>query len=108
MGSSSSPPMCLLTYLWLWLPRGPNCASALACRFASAIEGGWKSVVGGSSILASPAFAVDREMVGKDRDGALIGGDGLFRRCCCCAATAERRAACADCCSLLFGEEEKN
>lgn len=46
--------------------------------------------------------------MGNDRDGALMGGDGLFKRCCCCAATADRRAACADCCSLLFGEEVKN
>jgi len=46
--------------------------------------------------------------VGNDRDGALMGGDGLFKRCCCCAATADRRAACADCCSLPFGEEVKN
>lgn len=65
-------------------------------------------MVGGSSILASPAFAVEREIVGRDNEGALIIGDGLFRRYCCCAATAERRAACADCCSFVFGEEEKN
>ena len=65
-------------------------------------------MVGGSSILASPAFAVDNDIVGNDKEGALICGDGLLRRCCCCAATADSNAACADCCSLLFGDEVKN
>jgi hypothetical protein len=50
-------------------------------------------VVGGSSILASPAFAVDNDIVGSDKDGPLICGDGLLRRCCCCAATADSNAA---------------
>jgi hypothetical protein len=59
-------------------------------------------------MLASPAFAVEREIVGNDREGALICGDGLFSKYCCCAVTADRRAACADCCSLVFGDEEKN
>jgi len=34
-------------------------------------------------MLASPAFAVDKDMVGKDREGGLIDGDGLLSRCCC-------------------------
>jgi len=59
-------------------------------------------------MLASPPFAVERDIVGRESEGALIMGDGLFRRYCCCAETAERRAACADCCSLDFGDEEKN
>ena len=52
-------------------------------------------MVAGSSILASPAFAVDKEIVGNDNEGAL--------RLIC-----DRSAACAVCCSLVFGEEEKN
>ncbi len=101
-----SPSTYWLTYRWLWLPNGPNCASILACRFASATEGGWKRVVGGSSMLASPAFAVDRDIVGSESEGALMIGDGLLSRCCCWAATACRIAACAVCCSLLFGDEK--
>jgi len=46
-------------------------------------------------MLASPAFAVDNEIVGNDSDGAL--------RLIC-----DRSAACAVCCSLVFGDEEKN
>jgi hypothetical protein len=65
-------------------------------------------VVGGSSMFASPAFAVDRDMVGNEREGALIWGDGLLRRYCCCAATAANNVSCAVSCSLLLGEEEKN
>jgi hypothetical protein len=56
----------------------------------------------------SPAFAVESEMEGSDKDGALIDDDGLLRRYCCCAAAAARRAACAVCCSLPLGELEKN
>ncbi len=59
-------------------------------------------------MFASPPLAVDSDIVGNDKDGALIWGDGLLRRCCCCAATADSSAAWADSCSLLFGEEEKN
>jgi hypothetical protein len=58
--------------------------------------------------LVSPAWAVDNEMVGNDSEGALMLGDGLFRRYCCWAAAAANRAACADCCSLDLGEVEKN
>ncbi len=57
-------------------------------------------------MFVSPAFAVDSDIVGSDNEGALICGDGLFKRCCCWAATAERSAAWADCCSLVFGEEK--
>lgn len=56
----------------------------------------------------SPALAVDREMVGSDRDGRLIDGEGLSRRYCCWAWAALSRAACAVCCSLLLGCPEKN
>lgn len=62
-------------------------------------------MVGGSSMFTSPPFAVEREIVGRDRDAGL--GDGLSKSRCCCAATAERRAAWADCCSLFFGEDVK-
>jgi hypothetical protein len=54
---------------------------------------------------ASPALAVDREMVGRDNEAAL--GDGLFRRYCCCFSAAASKAAWAVCCSRLLGEEEK-
>jgi hypothetical protein len=59
-------------------------------------------------MLASPAFAVDKDIVGNDSDGALICGEGLLRRYCCWAAAAARSAACAVCPSLVFGELEKN
>jgi hypothetical protein len=61
-------------------------------------------------MLASPPFAVEREIDGSESVAPLIptgGGEGLFRRYCCWATTDDRRAACADCCSLLFGEEVK-
>lgn len=51
--------------------------------------------MGGSSILALSALAVDSEIVGRDKDGELIGGEGEFMRVCCCAAAAARRAAVA-------------
>ena len=62
-------------------------------------------MVGGSLISASPAFAVDSEIVGSDRDGALICGEGLPRRYSCCFAAAASNADCAVCCPL--GDEEK-
>jgi hypothetical protein len=34
-------------------------------------------------MFASPAFAVDKEIVGRESDGALITGDGLLSKCCC-------------------------
>lgn len=58
-------------------------------------------------MFVSPAFAVDKDIVGNESDAALICGEGLLRRYCCCAAAACRRAACAVSCSLLFGEPEK-
>lgn len=59
-------------------------------------------------MFASPAFAVDSDIVGNDSDGALMLGDGLLRRYCCCAAAAASRAACAVWPSLVLGELEKN
>ena len=47
-------------------------------------------MVGGSSIFALSALAVDREIVGKDSEGELIPGE--FRKVCCWAAAAARRA----------------
>lgn len=47
--------------------------------------------------MASPALAVEREMVGNDNDGALMLG-----------LICDRRAAWADCCSFCLGEEMKN
>lgn len=56
--------------------------------------------------MASPPFAVDKEMVGNDSEGAV--GDGLLRRYCCWATAAERRAAWAVWPSFVFGVLEKN
>ena len=62
--------------------------------------------MGGSSIFALSALAVDKEMVGKDRDGELICWDGELTKACCCVAA--RRAAVAVCVSLFdFGEAAK-
>ena len=62
--------------------------------------------MGGSSIFALSALAVDKDMVGKDRDGELICWDGEFTKACCCVAA--RRAAVAVCVSLFdFGEAAK-
>ncbi len=63
-------------------------------------------MVGGSSILAESALAVDNEIVGKDNDGELICGDGEFMRVCCCAAAS--KAAVAVCVSAFdLGEGAK-
>ena len=62
--------------------------------------------MGGSSIFALSALAVDKDMVGKDRDGELICWDGELTKACCCVAA--RRAAVAVCVSLFdFGEAAK-
>ena len=93
-------------YLCVWCPNGPNCACCLAIRRASAGEGGRNSVVGGSSIFALSALAVDKDMVGNDSDGELICGEGELTKPCCWVAA--RRAAVAVCISLFdFGEVEK-
>ena len=78
------------------------------CLLASATEGGWKRVVAGSSILFSPAEAVDKEMDGSDKPDAVIWGDGLLRSRCCWAAAADIMAAWAAWCSLFLGEVEKS
>lgn len=54
---------------------GPNWACCLACRRASSGDGGWKRVVGNSSMFGLSAVAVDRDIVGKDSDAELIGGE---------------------------------
>ena len=62
--------------------------------------------MGGSSIFALSALAVDKDMVGKDRDGELICCDGELTKACCCVAA--RRAAVAVCVSLFdLGEAAK-
>ena len=62
--------------------------------------------MGGSSIFALSALAVDKDMVGKDREGELICWDGELTKACCCVAA--RRAAVAVCVSLFdFGEAAK-
>ena len=65
--------------------------------------------MGGSSIFALSALAVDREIVGKDSEGELIPGEGEFNKLCCWAAAAARRADVAVWTSAFdFGEVEKN
>lgn len=66
-------------------------------------------MVGGSSVFALSALAVDREIVGKDSEGKLIPGEGEAKKVCCWAAAAARRADVAVWTSALdFGEVEKN
>lgn len=66
-------------------------------------------MVGGSSVFALSALAVDNEMVGNDKDGELICWDGWLGETCCWAAAAARRAAVAVWVSLFdFGIAEKN
>jgi hypothetical protein len=66
-------------------------------------------VVGGSSMLVESAVAVEREMVGKDSDGLLIGGVVELRNNCSCALLAASNAAAADCASAFdLGVVEKN
>ena len=38
--------------------------------------------MGGSSIFAESARAVDREMLGSDNEGVLMGGDPEARKAC--------------------------
>ena len=57
-------------------------------------------------MFALSALAVDKDMVGKDRDGELICWDGELTKACCCVAA--RRAAVAVCVSLFdLGEGAK-
>ena len=65
--------------------------------------------MGGSSVFALSALAVDNEIVGSDNDGELICWDGWLGKACCWAEAAARRAAVAVCVSLFdFGIVEKN
>ena len=76
----------------------------MAILRASAGEGGWNKVVGGSSVFTLSALAVDNEIVGSDNEGELICCEGEFWKACCCA----RSAAVAVCVSLFaLGEVEK-
>ncbi len=60
-------------------------------------------------MLLQSAVAVEREMVGKDSDGLLIGGVVEFKNNCSCALLAASKAAAADCASALdLGVVEKN
>lgn len=90
--------------------RGPNCACCLCNLRASAGDGGWKRVVGGSSIFDASALAVDSDIVGRDSVGLLIPGlDVEFRNACSCALLAAKSAAAALLyLSLSFGVVVKN
>ena len=60
-------------------------------------------------MLLQSAVAVERDMVGKDSDGLLIGGVVELRNNCSCALLAASNAAAADCASAFdLGAEEKN
>jgi len=60
-------------------------------------------------MLLQSAVAVEREMVGKDSDGVLIGGVVELRNNCSCALLAASNAAAADCASAFdLGVVEKN
>jgi hypothetical protein len=61
-------------------------------RRASAGDGGWNNVFGGSSILEESAVAVEREMVGKERDAVLICDGDELRKTCWLFAAASRAA----------------
>ncbi len=66
-------------------------------------------MVGGIPILLQSAVAVEREMVGNDSDGLLIGGVVELRNSCSCALLAASNAAAADCASAFdLGAVVKN
>ena len=59
--------------------------------------------------MLESAVAVEREIVGKDSDGVLIGGVVELRKSCSCALLAASNAAAADCASAFdLGVVEKN
>lgn len=65
-------------------------------------------MVGGSSMLAESAVAVDSDIVGNDSDAVLIGGLLEFRNACSCALLAASNAAAAVCASAFdLGDVEK-
>ena len=107
-GSGKSPPWCMEVYLWPWESSGPNWACCFARLLVSAGEGGWKRVVGGSSMFAESAVAVDREIVGNDSEAVLIGGEVELRNACSCWRLAASSAAAADWASFDLGDVEKN
>ena len=55
---------------------GPKAACCFAILRASAGDGGWKRVIGRSSILDFSPVAVVRLIVGSDKVAALKDGDG--------------------------------
>lgn len=60
-------------------------------------------------MLLESAVAVERDIVGKDSDGVLIGGVVEFRNSCSWALLAASSAAAADCASDFdLGVVEKN
>jgi len=59
-------------------------------------------------MLEESARAVDKDMVGKDSEGVLMGGVPEFRNACSCALLAASSAAAAVCASLPLGDVEKN
>lgn len=84
--------------LWLGEDRGPNCACCLRIRRISAGDGGLYNVVGGSSIFALSAVAVDSDIVGRGTDAGLI-----EEEYCCGFSVAASKAAVAVCPSDFFG-----
>jgi hypothetical protein len=59
-------------------------------------------------MLAESARAVDNEMLGKESEGVLMGGESDARNACSWALLAANSAAAADWASLVLGEVEKN
>lgn len=60
-------------------------------------------------MFVESAVAVEREIIGRDREGLLIGGVAELRKSCSWARLAASRAAAADCASALdLGDVEKN
>ena len=65
--------------------------------------------MGGSSIFAESAVAVESDIVGNDNDAVLMGGEAELRKACSWARLAASSAAAADWASALdFGDVEKN
>lgn len=82
MGSGKTSPVKRLEYLCSCDPMGPNAACCFARRLASSGDGGWKRVIGLSSIFDFSPVAVVRLMVGRDNVGVWTDGEGGLRNCC--------------------------